>query len=161
MCARLEEERRGGEERRAGLEKEREELRTQLRDATNEVRGRFSPRLTGFRISVITAACLQICRLESAIQQREKKGPEAAAAASSSSSSSASSRLEEELRQTQARLARLQDEAERQRERQQKEVASLRADKHRLEEKVLEQSRLHTERSLLDQGQRQTEDRIR
>lgn len=51
----------------------------------------------------------------------------------------------------------MQEEAER----QQRETASLRADKHRLEEKVLEQSRLSTERSLLDQGQRHAEDRIR
>lgn len=35
----MEEERRGGEELRSGLEREREELRTKLRDATNEVRG--------------------------------------------------------------------------------------------------------------------------
>lgn len=39
VCARLEEERRSGGELRSGLEKEREELRSKLRDATNEVRG--------------------------------------------------------------------------------------------------------------------------
>lgn len=42
MCAHLEEERRTGEELRGGLEKEREELRTKLRDATNEVRGQIT-----------------------------------------------------------------------------------------------------------------------
>lgn len=35
----MEEERRTGEELRSGLEKEIEELRTKLRDTTNEVRG--------------------------------------------------------------------------------------------------------------------------
>nr|XP_046269806.1 protein FAM184B isoform X2 [Scatophagus argus] len=136
VCAHLEEERRRSEELCNGLENEREELRTKLRDATNE-----------------------ICRLESVIQQqdeKEKAGPEAA-----SSFGPQCSRLEEELHQTRSRLARSQEEAERQRDRQQREIASLRSDKHRLEEKVLEQSRLNTERSLLDQGQRQTEDRIR
>lgn len=103
--------------------------------------------------------CSQICRLQSAIQQQDKKekvAPEAAA-----SCEPQGSRLEKELHQTRSRLARMQEEAERQRERQQREIASLRADKHRLEEKVLEQSRLNTERSLLDQSQRHTEDRIR
>lgn len=93
------------------------------------------------------------------MQQQDKKkklGPEAA-----SSCGPRCSRLEEELQQTLSRLARMQEEAERQRDRQQREVASLRADKHRLEEKVLEQSRLNTERSLLDQNQLHTEDRIR
>lgn len=42
MCAHLEEERRTGEELRSGLEKEREELRTKLRDATNEVSGQIT-----------------------------------------------------------------------------------------------------------------------
>ncbi len=37
----MEEERRTSEELRIGLEKEREELRAQLRDATNEVRGQI------------------------------------------------------------------------------------------------------------------------
>lgn len=38
----MEEERRTGEELRSGLEKEREELRTKLRDATNEVSGQIT-----------------------------------------------------------------------------------------------------------------------
>lgn len=38
VCEHLEEERRSREELRGGLEKEIEELRTNLRDATNEVR---------------------------------------------------------------------------------------------------------------------------
>ncbi len=101
----------------------------------------------------------QICRLESVIQQQDKKDKGAPEAARSCGPQC--SRLEEELHQTRSRLARAQEEAERQRDRQQREIASLRADKHRLEEKVLEQSRLNTERSLLDQGQRHTEDRIR
>ncbi len=42
VCAHLEEERRTSEELRGGLEKEREELRTKLRDATNEVRGQMT-----------------------------------------------------------------------------------------------------------------------
>lgn len=67
VCAHLEEERRTGEELRGGLEKEREELRTKLRDATNEVRGQialaecvFTPyeMIKVFRISAIT---LVIC----------------------------------------------------------------------------------------------------
>ncbi|XP_034394277.1 protein FAM184B [Cyclopterus lumpus] len=136
MCARLNEERRSAEELRSELEREREELRTKLNDATNE-----------------------ICRLQSAIRQQDQKEPAAPEAAASGGPQC--SRLEEELRQARTRLARMQEEAERQRERQQRETASLRADKHRLEEKVLEQSRLSTERSLLDQGQRHTEDRIR
>lgn len=93
------------------------------------------------------------------IQQQEKKekaNPDAA-----SSCGPKCSRLEEELHQTRSRLARTQEEKERQRDRQQREILSLRADKHRLEEKVLEQSRLNTERTLLDQGQRHAEDRIR
>lgn len=88
--------------------------------------------------------------------KKEKAGPEAA-----SSCGPQCSRLEEELHQARSRLARIQEEADRQRDRQQREITSLRADKHRLEEKVLEQSRLNTERSLLEQGQRHTEDRIR
>ncbi|KAK9540185.1 hypothetical protein VZT92_002654 [Zoarces viviparus] len=136
VCARLNEERRTGEELRSELEREREELRTKMKDATNEV-----------------------CRLQSAIRQQDQK--EQAAPEAGASSGPQCSRLEEELRQARTRLARIQEEAERQRERQQRETASLRADKHRLEEKVLEQSRLSTERSLLDQSQRQTEDRIR
>ncbi|KAG7485047.1 hypothetical protein JOB18_002123 [Solea senegalensis] len=139
VCAHLEEERRSSDELRNGLEKEMEELRAKLRDSSNEV-----------------------CRLESVVQQqqqqqkKEKVTPEAA-----SSCGPHCSRLEEELHQTRSRLTRIQEEAERQRDRQQRETASLRADKHRLEEKVLEQSRLNTERSLLEQSQRHTEDRIR
>lgn len=38
VCAHLDLERRRSEELRSALEKEREELRTKLRDATNEVR---------------------------------------------------------------------------------------------------------------------------
>lgn len=104
--------------------------------------------------------CSQICRLEALQQQQDKKeklaAPEAAPACGPKCS-----RVEDELHQTRSRLARTQEEAERQRDRQQREIASLRADKHRLEEKVLEQSRLNTERCLLDQSQRHTEDRIR
>uniref|UniRef100_A0A8C6K7N5 Family with sequence similarity 184 member B n=1 Tax=Nothobranchius furzeri TaxID=105023 RepID=A0A8C6K7N5_NOTFU len=136
VCARLEEERRAAEELRGGLETEREELRTRLKDATNEV-----------------------CRLEVMIQQNDKREKSALEVAPSCEAQC--SRLEEELRQARSRLARVQEEAERQRDRQQKEIASLRTDKHRLEEKVLEQSRMSTERRLLEQNQRQTEDRIR
>ncbi|XP_029914086.1 protein FAM184B [Myripristis murdjan] len=136
VCVRLEEERRSSEEVRRGLEREKEELQTKLQDATNEIR-----------------------RLESAIQQQESKdkvAPEAPPTCGPRCS-----HLVEELDQAQCRLARVQEEGERQRERQQREIVSLRADKHRLEEKVLEQSRLNTERSLLEQSQRHTEDRIR
>ncbi|XP_065815331.1 protein FAM184B isoform X1 [Labrus bergylta] len=136
VCAHLEVERRSTEELRSLLEKEREELRTKLRDANNE-----------------------ICRLESVIRKQDKKEKVAPDAAPSCGPQC--SRQEEELHQTRTRLARLQEEADKQRERQQRDVASLRADKHRLEEKVLEQSRLNAERSLLEQGQRHTEDRIR
>ncbi|CAN9510406.1 unnamed protein product [Ophioblennius macclurei] len=136
VCLRLDEERRNGEDVRCRLENERDELRTKLQDATSE-----------------------ICRLESTAQQKDRKDkvpPEAAPPCGPQCS-----RLEEELHQGRNRLARIQEEAERQRDRQQREIASLRADKHRLEEKVLEQSRLNTERSLLEQSQRHTEDRIR
>ncbi|XP_034544025.1 protein FAM184B isoform X2 [Notolabrus celidotus] len=136
MCAHLDVERRRSEELRSVLEKEREELRTKLRDTTNE-----------------------ICRLESVIQKQDKK--EKVAPEASPLCGPQCSRLEEELHQTRTRLARIQEEAEKQRDRQQRDIASLRADKHRLEEKVLEQSRLNAERSLLEQGQRHTEDRIR
>lgn len=166
MCAHLEEERRSREELHSRLEKEREELRTKLRDATNEVRGQntlvkcvFLPDKAICNLKSERSLCCQMCRLESVMQQqhkKEKKGTEAA-----SSCGPKCSRLEEELHQTRSRLTRIQEEAERQRERQQKEIASLRADKHRLEEKVLEQSRLNTERSLLDHSQRHTEDRLR
>lgn len=101
----------------------------------------------------------QICRLESVIQQQDKK--EKAVPNTATSCGSKCSRLEDELHQTRSRLARIQEEAERQRDKQQREIASLRADKHRLEEKVLEQSRVNAERSLLDQSQRHAEDRIR
>ncbi|KAM3865451.1 LOW QUALITY PROTEIN: protein FAM184B [Diretmus argenteus] len=133
VCVRLEEERRGSEEVCRGLKREREHLRMKLQDATKE-----------------------ICRLESVIQRQEKMVPEAPPTCRPQCS-----HLEDELHQTQSRLARIQEEGERQRERQQREITSLRADKHRLEEKVLEQSRLNTERSLLEQSQRHTEDRIR
>lgn len=157
---RLEEERRGGEELRSRLEKEREELETKLKDASSEVRRLstiFIIFISIFKVQIFFITerflCSQICRLKSVIQEKkEKVGPEAATSCS---------RLEEELHQTRSRLARIQEEAERQRDRQQREIASLRADKHRLEEKVLEQSRLNTERSLLEQSQRHTEDRIR
>lgn len=42
LCEHLEEERRSKEEKRSGLEKEKEELRTKLSDATKEVRGQFA-----------------------------------------------------------------------------------------------------------------------
>lgn len=51
MCARLDEERRSGEELRGGLERDREELRTKLRDATNEVRGQLAEWVTAYDIS--------------------------------------------------------------------------------------------------------------
>lgn len=100
----------------------------------------------------------QISRLEQQQQDKKEKPlpPEA-----SPTCGPKCSRLEEELHQTRGRLARTQEEAERQRDRQQREIGSLRADKHRLEEKVLEQSRLTAERNLLDQSQRHGEDRIR
>lgn len=102
---------------------------------------------------------LQIHRLEAAIQQNGEK--EKVAGEAAASCGPRCSRLEEELGQARSRLARAQEEAERQRDRQQREIASLRADKHRLEEKALEQSRMNTERSLLEQSQRHMEDRIR
>ncbi|XP_019215438.1 protein FAM184B isoform X7 [Oreochromis niloticus] len=136
VCVRLEEERRAAEELRSRMEKEREELRTKLKDATSE-----------------------ICRLESLIHHKDKK--DKATPDAPSSCGTQCSRLEEELHQARSRLARIQDEAERQRDRHQREIASLKADKHRLEEKVLEQSRMNTERNLLEQNQKHTEDRIR
>ncbi|KAK0151557.1 Protein FAM184B [Merluccius polli] len=136
VCVRLEEERRNSGEMRRGLEREREELKAQLQDATNEIR-----------------------RLESVIKDYENKrwGAEEAPPTCGPQCS----RLKEELQQAQSRLARVQEDGEKHRERQQKELGSLRADRHRLEEKVLEHSRLDTERSLLDQSQRKTEDKIR
>lgn len=160
---RLEEERRSREELCGGLEKENEELRTKLRDATNEVRGRVAlPRLHVYHSGVQSwqrSLCAQVGRLESAMKQRDKR--EKAATEAASSSGANCSRLEDELQQTRGQLARVQEEAERQRDRQQREITSLRADKHRLEEKVLEQSRLSAERSLLDQSQRHTEEQMR
>lgn len=101
----------------------------------------------------------QISRLEAVIQQNGEK--EKVAGEAAPSCGPRCSRLEEELGQARSRLARAQEEAERQRDRQQREIASLRADKHRLEDKVLEQSRMSTERNLLEQSQRHMEDRIR
>lgn len=103
--------------------------------------------------------CSQISRLKSVIQQQEKDTLPPGAGGPSCGPQC--SRLADELLQTRGRLTRTQEESERQRERQQREVACLRADKHRLEEKVLEQSRLNTERNLLEQNQRLTEERIR
>lgn len=110
------------------------------------------------RIVMTVVACSQISRLEQQQQDKKEKPlpPEA-----SPTCGPKCSRLEEELHQTRGRLARTQEEAERHRDRQQREIGSLRADKHRLEEKVLEQSRLNAERNLLDQSQRHGEDRIR
>lgn len=93
------------------------------------------------------------------MKQRDRK--EKVASEAVSSCGPKCSRLEDELQQSRSRLARIQEEAERQRDRQQREITSLRADKHRLEEKVLEQSRLNAERSLLDQNQRHTEEQMR
>lgn len=163
VCERLEEERRSREELRGGFEKEKEELRTKLRDATNEVRGHVALcHLHIYHLGVRSwerSLCSQVCRLESAMKQRDKK--EKAATEAASSSGANCSRLEDELQQTRGQLARMQEEAERQRDRQQREITSLRADKHRLEEKVLEQSRLNAERSLLDQSQRHAEEQMR
>uniref|UniRef100_A0A3Q2T0Q3 Family with sequence similarity 184 member B n=1 Tax=Fundulus heteroclitus TaxID=8078 RepID=A0A3Q2T0Q3_FUNHE len=136
VCARLEEERRAAEELRKSLEREKDELRTKLKDTNAE-----------------------ICRLEAMIRQNGEK--EKVAGEEAAPCGPRCSRLEEELGQARSRLARAQEEAERQRDRQQRETASLRADKHRLEEKVLEQSRMNAERSLLEQSQRHLEDRIR
>lgn len=164
VCERLEEERRSREKLCGGLEKEKEGLRTKLRDATNEVRGHVALRQLhirhhGVRVFVCVCVCSQVCRLESLMKQRDKK--EKAASEAASSCGPNCPRLEDELQQTRARLARIQEEAERQRDRQQREITSLRADKHRLEEKVLEQSRLSAERSLLDQSQRHSEEQMR
>ncbi|XP_030207059.1 protein FAM184B isoform X1 [Gadus morhua] len=142
VCARLEEERRSNGEMRRGLEREREDLRSQLQDATNE-----------------TTLRLQSRRLESARKEAETKTPGAEEAPPTCGPGC--SRLKEELQQAQSRLARVQQDGDKHRERQQKELGTLRADRHRLEEKVLEHSRLNTERSLLEQSQRKTEDKIR
>lgn len=45
----MEEERRSGEEFRQSLEKEREELRAKLRDASDEVRGHVTREFISFR----------------------------------------------------------------------------------------------------------------
>lgn len=111
------------------------------------------------RIVTTVLACSQISRLEQ--QQQQDKKEKSLPPEASPTCGPKCSRLEEELHQTRGRLARTQEEAERQRDRQQREIGSLRADKHRLEEKVLEQSRLNAERNLLDQSQRHGEDRIR
>lgn len=159
----MEEERRSKGEQHSGQEKEKEELRTKLSDATKEVRGQFAleecvilPEKNWLDVNYLS---FQICRLESVIQQQDRK--EKAVPNTATLCGAKCSRLEDELHQTWSRLARIQEEAERQRDKQQREIASLRADKHRLEEKVLEQSRVNAERSLLDQSQRQAEDRIR
>lgn len=163
VCERLEEERRSREELCSGLEKEKDELRAKLRDATNEVRGHVAlHQLHIYHFGVRSwerSLCSQVCRLESVMKQRDKKEKLATEAASSCGPNC--SHLEDELQQTRGRLTRIQEEAERQRDRQQWEITSLRADKHRLEEKVLEQSRLNAERSLRDQSQRHTEEQIR
>eukprot|EP00064_Thunnus_orientalis_P005978 superscaffoldBa00000602_g5992 len=125
------EESRGGEGLCSRLEKEREGLEKKLKDASSE-----------------------IYQLKSLIHQQEKKekvSPEPAPLCSL---------LEEELRQTRSRLAQIQDDAERQQGRQQREIASLRADKHQLEEKVLEQSRLNKERSVLAAHRRLHQGRV-
>lgn len=163
VCERLEEERRSREELCSGLEKEKDELRAKLRDATNEVRGHVAlHELHIYHFGVQSwerSVCSQVCRLESVMKQQDKKEKLATQAASSCGPNC--SHLEDELQQTRGRLTRIQEEAERQRDRQQREITSLRADKHRLEEKVLEQSRLNAERSLRDQSQRHTEEQIR
>ncbi|KAG7261582.1 hypothetical protein CRUP_019228, partial [Coryphaenoides rupestris] len=110
VCARLEEERRSGGEGRRGLEREREELRAQLQDATNEIR-----------------------RLESIIKEQENKRRDPGE--DPPTCRPQCSRLKEELQQAQSRLARVKEEGEKHRERQQKELGTLRADRHRLEEK--------------------------
>lgn len=93
------------------------------------------------------------------VTQRDKKEDVATEAASSCGPKC--SRLEDELQQTRSRLGRIQEEAERQRDRQQREITSLRADKHRLEEKVVEESQVKAERSLLEQRQQHSEDQMR
>ncbi|XP_057699500.1 protein FAM184B isoform X5 [Corythoichthys intestinalis] len=136
VCAHLEEERRRNGELLDKFDRERQELELKLKDADNE-----------------------IFRLKTSVHHEEEK--EKAASETSPPCGPHCSRLQEELQLTQSRLTRMQDEAEKQRERQQRDIASLKADKHRLEEKVLEQSRLNAERNLLDQSQRNTEERIR
>ncbi|XP_061772261.1 protein FAM184B isoform X2 [Nerophis ophidion] len=132
VCAHLEEERRRSGEIQERLDREREHFHTKIKDANNE-----------------------IFRLKSALQQQQKEETSASEAAPHCGSHCA--RLQEQL----SHVTAMQEEAEKQRERQQKDITSLRADKHRLEEKVLEHSRQTTERNLLEQSQRNTEDRIR
>nr|XP_057938648.1 protein FAM184B isoform X2 [Doryrhamphus excisus] len=136
VCAHLEEERRRTGDLHDTLERERDEHETKIKDANNE-----------------------IFRLKTVIQQQEEKDKVASGAAPPCGPRCL--RLQDDLQHSQSRLTAMQEEAEKQREKQQREIASLKADKHRLEEKVLEQSRLTTERNILEQSQRNTEDRIR
>ncbi|XP_077460794.1 protein FAM184B isoform X2 [Stigmatopora argus] len=136
VCAHLEEERRRNGKLLDRLDRERQELELKLKDADNE-----------------------IFRLKTSMHHEEEK--ERVAPETLPACGPQCSRLQEDLEQTQSRLTRMQDEAEKQRERQQRDIVSLKADKHRLEEKVLEQSRLNAERNLLDQSQRNIEERIR
>lgn len=80
VCERLEEERRSREELRGGLEKEKEELRANLRDATNEVRGHFAiPHLHLYHLSselrkVFVLAGVQAGVSDEAARQERKGG---------------------------------------------------------------------------------------
>ncbi|XP_053713626.1 trichohyalin-like isoform X1 [Synchiropus splendidus] len=136
VCAHLEEERRASVELHSRLMKQQEEHESKVMDVTSE-----------------------ISRLKSVLQQKEQKDKAAPEVAPSCGPHC--SRLEEELREVRTRLAQVQEESEHKRDRLQREISSLRADKHRLEEKVLEQSRVNAERNLLSQSQRNTEERIR
>lgn len=104
---RLDEERRKREELCSGLEKELDELRMKLKDSTTE-----------------------ICRLEAVLHDKKEKAPDVLPTCGPRCS-----HMEEELHQTRSKLARIQEEAERQRDRQQREITTLKADKHRLEER--------------------------
>ncbi|XP_061535564.1 protein FAM184B isoform X2 [Phycodurus eques] len=137
VCAHLEEERRKNGALHDRLERERQELEMKLKDADNE-----------------------IFRLKAAAAQRQEEKDKAAPETSPPCGPQCS-RLREDLQQTRSRLTRMRDEAEKQRQRQERDIASLRADKHRLEEKVLEHSRLNTERNLLEQSRRDTDERVR
>ena len=174
VCERLEVERISNEEVRQVLEREREDLQTQLQKTTNEVRGTKAMKFTIGRqnclnVNDLLCVCVYMCvymcvyiqifRLESAIQQQENQGGKAGETPTLCGPHC--SRLQEELQHTQSRLAQTKGEAERLRERNQREISALRIDKHRLEEKVLEQSRQNTERNLLEQSQQNTEERIR
>ncbi|XP_061882284.1 protein FAM184B isoform X2 [Entelurus aequoreus] len=136
VCAHLEEERRRSSEIQDRLERERDQFHTKIKDANNE-----------------------IFRLKTAIQQQQQQQhqEDKSALEAAPHCGSHCSRLQDEL----SHVTAMQEEAEKQRERQQRDITSLRADKHRLEEKVLEHSRLTTERNLLEQSQRNTDDRIR